>query len=460
MSDSDALHLVGARVLDPSLSLDAVRTIVVQSGVIAEISDAGFSATADAAQIDCTGMVLCPGFIDPHVHLREPGELHKETLATGLAAAAAGGFTAVAAMPNTLPPLDDPARVRALIDSAARACGVRCYPIAAVSMGRAGEALAPLRSMATAGAVAFSDDGCCTRSLKTLYHAARLCADMPQPFMSHCDDVSFSGALMHEGELSDYLGVAGSPSLSEAAIAARDLLVAQATGKTLHICHVSAKETLQVLRWAQSLGIRASGEVTPHHLHLTDESLRRFDARYRVNPPLRAREDVSAMRQAVRERTIRIFASDHAPHAEEDKQPPLSHACTGFSGLETAVGATFEALRGVPLDVMVENYSSNVAGLLNVRGGTLAPGSPADITGLYLQRPWTVNAQAFKSKGRNSAFAGLTFQVRPALTIVAGRIVYAPEGMVPPQTTAPAYARGSRAELQAHGAELRGRLHA
>jgi dihydroorotase len=416
---------VGARVVDSVLGLDAIRTIVVRNGVVTALLD-GAPAAPDphTERVDCAGMVLCPGFIDPHVHVREPGDTHKETLKTALAAAAAGGFTAIAAMPNTRPALDDAASVTRLIKDAALLGGPRCYPIGAVTKAREGQALAALRSMAAAGAVAFSDDGAATASLKALYHAAKLVADLPQAFLSHCDDASFDGALMHEGEVSDLLGVPGSPALAEAAVAARDLLVAQATGKRWHLCHVSTRMTLEVLRWARGAGVRATAEVTPHHLQCTHEALLGFNAAMRVNPPLRTAADIAALRAAVLEGTITVFASDHAPHAAWEKEPPLSHACVGFSGLETAVGATFDALADAPLTTMVANFSSNVAGLLGVRGGTLAVGAPADITGLYLDRQWTVEPERFLSMGKVTPFAGRTFKVQPALTVVGGAIVY------------------------------------
>jgi len=424
MSSREDRDFVGARVVDPTQGLDAIRTIVVRNGVIAAVrDDAASSSDQTVERIDCAGMILSPGFIDPHVHLREPGDEHKETLASGLAAAAAGGFTAVAAMPNTNPPCDDADAVQRLRAAAALAGSVRCYPVGAVTLGLEGRAIAGLREMAAAGAVAFSDDGSTTSSLKALYHAARLVADLPQPFLSHCDDPSFAGALMHEGAVADMLGVPGDPSLAEAAIAARDLLVAQATGKTWHLCHVSAQETLEVLRWARSRGIKATGEATPHHLQCSEECLRGFSARMRVHPPLRTEQDVDALRDAVRDGTITVFASDHAPHTVEDKELPFAHAAVGFSGLETAVAATFDALGSVSLNTMIENFSTNVAALLGVPGGTLKVGSPADITGLYLDRPWTVDSSAFRSKGRVTPFEGRTFAVRPALTVVAGVVV-------------------------------------
>jgi dihydroorotase len=415
---------VGARVVDPMLKLDAVRTVVVRAGVVAALlEDAPASADPDTERIDCAGMVLCPGFIDPHVHMREPGDSHKETLLTGLAAAAAGGFTAVAAMPNTRPALDHPDRIARLQADAAALGGPRCYPVGAITLDRDGQRIAPLRGMAAAGAVAFSDDGLATSSLKALYNAARYVADLPQAFLSHCDDPSFADGLMHEGIVSDRMGVPGSPAVSEAAIAARDLSVAYATNKTWHLCHVSAAQTLGVLQWARASGLNVTAEVTPHHLQCTDELLAGFNARLRVNPPLRSAADSAAMRTAVVRGIITIFASDHAPHTDSEKQPPLSHACVGFSGLETTVGATFNALGDVPLSTMVANFSSNVAALLGVPGGTLAPGAPADITGLYLQRPWTVDPTRFHSKGRVTPFEGMTFSVKPALVVVGGDIV-------------------------------------
>ena len=414
---------VGARVVDPSIGLDAIRTIVVRRGVVAALLEGAPAATdADSERIDCAGMVLCPGFIDPHVHLREPGDAHKETLQSGLAAAAAGGFTAVAAMPNTRPALDAPERIVQLRADADRIGGTRCYPIGAITLERAGERIAPLRAMAAAGAVAFSDDGAATRSLKALYNAARYALDLPQPFCSHCEDPDLHG-LMNEGETSDRLGITATPPLSEAAIAARDIMVAQATGKRWHLCHVSARHTVELVRWARSANVAVTAEATAHHLSCTDDMLAGFDARLRVNPPLRSGEDVTALRRAVADGTITIFASDHAPHADSEKAPPLSAACAGFSGLETAVGAMFDALPDVELATMVANFSTNPAALLGIAGGTLKAGSPADITGLYLQRPWTVDPARFHSLGRVTPFAGMTFSVRPALTVVGGRVI-------------------------------------
>ena len=415
---------VGARVIDPALDLDAIRTIVVRRGVITALLEGAPAATdADTERIDCAGMVLCPGFIDPHVHLREPGDTHKETLATGLAAAAAGGFTAVAAMPNTRPALDMAERVSVLRADAAALHGTRCYAIGAITIDRAGTDIAPLRSMAAAGAVAFSDDGAATRSLKALYNAARYVLDLPQPFLSHCDDPSFASGLTNAGDISDLLGIAATPSVSESAIAARDIMVAQATGKRWHLCHVSAAQTVELLAFARAAGTNVTGEVTPHHLQCTDDLLAGFDARYRVNPPLRTAADTAALRKAVADGVITVFASDHAPHAASEKEPPLGHACVGFSGLETAVAATFDALAGLNIATLISNFSTNPASLLGVLGGTLAPGTPADITGLYLQRPWTVDTARFRSKGRVTPFAGKTFEVKPALTVVGGAVL-------------------------------------
>ncbi len=434
---------VGARVVDPKLGLDAIRTIVVRRGVVVALLEGAPSATdADNERIDCAGMVLCPGFIDPHVHLREPGDPLKETLATGLAAAAAGGFVAVAAMPNTNPSLDSPQLIERLRADADSLRGTRCYPVGSITLGRAGTHIAPLRSMAAAGAVAFSDDGASTKSLKALYNAARYAVDLPQPFLSHCDDASFADGLMNEGVVSDRLGVPGTPGIAEAAIAARDILVAQATGKRWHLCHVSAAQTVEVLRWARRAGIDVSGEVTAHHLQCTDEMLAGFDARYRVNPPLRTAEDTAAMRKAVADGVITVFASDHAPHTATDKEQPLSAACVGFSGLEVAVAATFHALPQIDLNTMIANFSANPAALLGVPGGTLEPGSPADITGLYLQRQWTVEPQHFLSKGKVTPFAGMTFSVKPALTVVGGSVVMR-DGEVRAKPVAHAAARGT-----------------
>jgi dihydroorotase len=377
--------------------------------------------------LDAGGSVVAPGFIDMHVHLRDPGQTHKETLATGLAAAAAGGFTAVACMPNTEPALDTAGLLKDVASRAAAANGARLYPIAAITRGRAGTELTPYHILAQAGAVAFSDDGTTVADPRVLRNAALYASDLTQPFISHCEDASLKGsAVMNEGRQSLQLGLAASPSLAEDIIVARDLLIAGETGKAWHIAHVSTATSLDLLRWARARGVNATCEVTPHHLTFNDDRFEDYRATAKVNPPLRGSDDAAALRAAVRDGTIDVFASDHAPHAADEKAQLLSEAPVGFSGLEIAIGAYAHALAGLALERFIAASSTNPARILGVEGGTLRIGSPGDVT-IFADRPWTVDPATFRSKGKNTPFAGMTLPRRAIATIVGGRIVYALE---------------------------------
>ncbi len=413
----------GGRVVDPSLGIDGLLDVRIEAGRIVEIGehlDAGGAPTVDAS-----GCVVAPGFIDMHVHLREPGQTHKETIATGLAAAAAGGFTAVACMPNTEPALDSPALLRDVRDRAAAAGGTRLYPIAAITRGRAGTELTPYHVLAEAGAVAFSDDGATVEDPRVLRNAARYAADLEAPFISHCEDAHLKGdAVMNEGAQSLRLGLPASPGLAEDIIVARDLLVAGDSGKNWHIAHVSTATSVDLIRWARGRGIRATCEVTPHHLILGDDRFEDYRATAKVNPPLRGAADAAALREAVRDGTIDVFATDHAPHAADEKAQLLSEAPVGFSGLEIAIGAYALAVPGLPLDRFVALASTNPATILGVEGGSLRVGAIGDVT-IFAQRPWTVEPAAFRSKGKNTPFAGMTLPRRPVATIVGGNVVFA-----------------------------------
>jgi dihydroorotase len=416
-----ALLVRGGRVVDPSQSLDAVCDVLLRDGVVAAIGE--HLTAADARVFDATGAFVAPGFIDMHVHLREPGQTHKETIATGSAAAIAGGFTAVACMPNTEPALDSPAlitEVRRLAEAAGLA---RVYPIAALTRARAGKELAPYWRLHDAGAVAFSDDGFPVRNPHVLRQAALYAREVPGVFISHCEDDDLRGdAVMNEGARSFELGLAGSPGLAEDVNVARDVLIAGDTQKAFHIAHVSTAMSVELLRFGRAAGIAVTCEVTPHHLCLDDARFDRFRADAKVNPPLRREADVRALRDAVRDGMIDAFATDHAPHTREEKAQLLAEAPVGFSGLEIALGAYAFALPDLPPERYVGLLSTNPARILGVAGGTLRVGAPADVT-VFADRPWRVDAATFHSLGRNTPFDGATLPRRAIATIVAGELL-------------------------------------
>ena len=399
-----------------------MRDLIIDNGFISEIAE--HAEIGDARVVDATGTYVAPGFIDMHVHLREPGLTHKETVATGVAAAVAGGFTAVACMPNTEPALDSATIVLDVLRRAEAAGLARVYPIGALTKARAGKELAPYHLLVDAGCVAFSDDGTTVASALVLRNAARYASDLSAIFVSHCEDDDLkSDAVMNEGASSARLGLVGSPGLAEDIIVARDLLIAEDTGKPWHIAHVSTATALDLMRWARSRGVRATCEVTPHHLLLLDDRFDHYRADAKVNPPLRAERDRRALIAGVKDGTIDVFATDHAPHGLDEKAQLISAAPVGFSGLEIALGAYAYALPDVPLTRMVELHSVNPARILGVPGGTLAVGNVADVT-IFADRPWTVDARLFHSKGKNTPFDGATFPRRAIATIVGGAVVY------------------------------------
>ncbi len=416
-----ALLVRGGRVIDPSQSLDAVCDVLLQGGIVVEIGE--HLAAPGAREFDATGTVVAPGFIDMHVHLREPGQTHKETIATGSAAAVAGGFTAVACMPNTEPALDSPALVAEVRRLAERAGLARVYPIAAITRGRAGAELAPYWRLHDAGAVAFSDDGFPVANPHVLRQAALYARDVPGTFISHCEDGALRGeAVMNEGARSFELGLAGAPGLAEDVNVARDVLICGDTQKPFHIAHLSTAMSVELLRFGRAQGIAVTCEVTPHHLCLDDARFDRFRADAKVNPPLRRESDVKALREAVRDGTIDVFATDHAPHTREEKAQLLADAPVGFSGLEIALGAYASALPDLPLGRFVSLLSTNPARILGIPGGTLLVGAPADLT-VFADRPWRVDASKFYSLGKNTPFDGTTLPRRALATIVGGELV-------------------------------------
>jgi len=426
----------GGRVIDPASGLDAVRDILIENRFVTQIGE--HVDPGDARVVDAAGCIVAPGFIDMHVHLREPGQTHKETIASGSAAAVAGGFTAVACMPNTDPALDSPGVVADVLRRAEAAALARVYPIGAITRNRAGEELAPYHLLADAGCVAFSDDGATIANPRVLRNAARYAADIDAVFISHCEDAHLKGdAVMHEGAASARLGLEGSPGLAEDIIVARDLLIAEDAGKRWHIAHVSTARSLDLVRFARSRGVRVTCEVTPHHLLLLDDRFDGYRADAKVNPPLREDGDRAALLAGVRDGTIDAFATDHAPHGLDEKAQLLEAAPVGFTGLEIAVGAYAAALPDLSLDRYIALMSTNPARILGVPGGSLGVGSLGDVT-IFAERAWTIDARLFHSKGKSTPFDGATFGRRPVATLVDGFVVFEHGRVMPRDEGVPA----------------------
>ncbi len=398
----------GGRVIDPAQELDRRLDVRVENEKIVELGE-HLTPSEDEVVFDASGAYVAPGFIDMHVHLREPGFPEKETIATGCAAAVAGGFTAVACMPNTQPAIDEKAVLKKVLDAAKGAALARVYPIAAITRGRAGRELLDYAALAAADAVAFSDDGQAVDDGGILFEAAVRARDVAHPFISHCED-----------ERLKRLGA----SAAEDVVVARDLIIAQATRKAWHIAHLSTTESLALLRWARSRGNAATCEVTPHHLCFTDDLIAQWNGKANVNPPLRRESDAAALREGVRDGTVDAFASDHAPHESREKTRSVDRAAPGFSGLEVAAGAYALAVPDLSLMRYVALLSTNPARILNVGGGSLRLGVPADMT-IFADRPWTVDTAHFYSKGRCTPFEGKRLPRKAIATIVGGRIVMA-----------------------------------
>ncbi len=428
-----ALLVRGGRIVDPSQSLDAVRDLLLRDGIVVALGE--HLAAPEAVEFDAAGAIVAPGFVDMHVHLREPGQTHKETIATGSAAAVAGGFTSIACMPNTEPALDSPALIAEVRRLAKAANLARVYPIAAITRARGGKELAPFWRLHDAGAVAFSDDGFAVENPRVLRQAALYARDVPGVFISHCEDAALRGdAVMNEGARSFELGLSGAPGLAEDVNVARDVLISGDTRKPFHIAHLSTAMSVELIRFGRAQEITVTCEVTPHHLCFDDARFDRFRADAKVNPPLRRERDVRALREAVRDGTVDAFATDHAPHTREEKAQLLAAAPVGFSGLEIALGAYAFALPDLPLKRFVALCSTNPARILGLAGGTLAIGAPADVT-VFVDRPWRVDAAKFYSLGKNTPFDGALLPRRALATIARGELVMA-NGVVRAHATA------------------------
>ena len=426
-------YIKGARIVDPASGRDEKGDLFVHNGVFAEVPA---NLPADCGIVEAAGLVAVPGLIDLHVHLREPGNEAAETVASACLAAVRGGFTTIVAMPNTNPPMDTPEQVRNLAAKAAAVNLCHVLPAPCVTQGRAGHQMADLPALARAGAVAFTDDGSTVGDSAILAEALRQGASLHRPIMDHALDPKIAGhGVMHEGARSAKLGLPGISSEAENVIVARNLALAGETGGAVHIQHLSTRESVALIRDARRKGIRASAELTPHHLALTDDDIVADRAdRFKMNPPLRSRADRDALQEGLLDGTIACFATDHAPHTAESKARGFLGAPFGIIGLETAIGVTFSTLvssgRMRILD-WVARWTTGPAAILGLPAPRLATGYPADVTLVDVETPWEVRSSSFASKSRNTPFEGWTLRGRAAYTFCAGRLCHFPNSTTP-----------------------------
>lgn len=425
--------LTGARVIDPAQKIDANMDVLLENGKIAKIgSDLLKSVKSRDSEkvkiIELTGMILTPGLIDMHTHLREPGFEYKETVASGAAAAVAGGFTSIACMPNTSPVNDNRSITEFIRRKAAEADLANVYPIGAISKNSEGSQLTEYWDLKDAGVVALSDDGKPVMDAALMRRAMEYAYSLELPIISHCEDINLSGGgLMNEGYYSTILGLGGIPSIAEEVMVARDISVTEFTKTCVHIAHVSTAGSVRLIREAKKRGLRVTAETAPHYFTLTDESLQSYDTNLKVNPPLRSAQDVAAIKEGLADGTIDVIACDHAPHGRTDKELEFEYAANGISGLETSLALSLNLIKEevLPWPELIAKMSPNPARILNLSKGTLQAGADADITVIDPQLKWTVDVKAFRSRGKNSPFHGRKMQGRAILTIVGGEIKYA-----------------------------------
>jgi dihydroorotase len=427
----DRVLLRGGRIVDPSQGLDLVGDVLLAGGTVEAIGPReriGDVSRDGLEEIDCTGLVVAPGFVDVHCHLREPGREEVETIATGARAAAAGGFTAVCAMPNTDPVTDNQAAVGFVLRQGQRANAARVYPIGAITIGQMGEKLAEFGEMIAAGAVAVSDDGKPVANAQLMRTALEYARTFGVPVADHCEEPTLAkGGAMNEGIVSARLGLKGIPDEAEEIMAIRDILLARRTGGHVHLCHMSTRGSVELIRWGKERGINVTAEVCPHHISLTEEAVEGYDTNAKMNPPLRTAEDVEALQQAVRDGTIDVIATDHAPHHYDEKEREFADAPNGIVGLETAlaVNITWLVKPGIiDVPLLVERMACAPARIFRLPGGTLRRGAAADVTVFDPAAEWTVDPRGFLSKGRNSPWAGHTLTGRVIATLVDGRVIH------------------------------------
>ncbi len=416
------LLLQNVRLIDPSQGLDQVADLLLEDGKIAGI---GEHLSAEGAEVvDGTGLVAAPGLVDMHVHLRDPGLTYKEDVYTGCRAAAAGGITSLLAMPNTKPAMDTPETVRELLERA-KTADAAVYTAACITKGLKGEELTDLAGLREAGAIALSDDGRPVVNTRRLLEALEQAPALGMVITAHCEDLYLAaGGLMNEGEVSRRLGVPGIPAAAEDCGTAREIAAAASIGAPIHICHVSTKGSVELIRDAKARGVKVTAETGPHYLLLTEEALEKRDADYRMNPPLRREEDRLALIEGLKDGTLDAIATDHAPHSPEEKADFMK-APNGSIGMETSLAATLTALEGeLSLSEIVAKMSWNPARILNIPAGTLQVGAPADVVLFDPEKRWTVDENALHGKSKNTPFKGMTLKGKVAMTIFHGRVVY------------------------------------
>ena len=424
----EALLIEHGRVVDPVTGLDREMDVLLREGRVAAVAAPGKLAGAARRTIQAEGLIVAPGFVDMHVHLREPGQSHKETIVTGTAAAAAGGFTSVCAMPNTSP-VNDSVEITRWMRARERGATVNLFPIAAATVASQGKELTDFAALKEAGVVAVSDDGKPILDDKLMHDALRRAAKLKIPVVQHAEDSRLTaGCSMNAGAASFRLGLHGMPNTAEANVVERDIALSRDTEGHLHVAHISTREALDAVRRAKKGGLRVTAEVTPHHFTLVDENIGEFDTNYKMNPPLRSAADRDALIQGIVDGTIDAIATDHAPHAFHEKQVEFERASFGITGLETALPIAITVLHhhfGLPLGRIVELLSSKPATIFNLEGrGTLAEGAHADVTIFDPNRKWIFDVVQSRSKSRNTPFNGWTFTGRVVATIVAGEVVY------------------------------------
>lgn len=417
--------LVGGRVIDPASGVDGERTVWIEDGRIASVEAPGALAS-DAQTIDCTGCWILPGFVDLHVHLREPGEEHKETIETGARAAVCGGFTTVVAMPNTKPVIDSAALVEFVLQKSDEAGLARVVPSAAVTVGQKGELITQMAELAEAGAVLFTDDGRPVANAGVMRRALEYATLVDKPIMVHEEEPTLSGGCMHEGDVSLRMGLKGIPAAAEDVMVLRDVELAALTGGRVHIGHLSTAQSVRAVRDAKARGLPVTAEATPHHFSLTHEAVDGYDTFAKMAPPLRTAADVEAVIEGLVDGTIDAIATDHAPHATVDKEVEFNRAANGIIGLETAFGLTMKLVHEGRLSAVraVELLATAPAKLVGLPAGTLAPGAAADVAVVRPDAQWTVSPASFQSKSRNSPFVGATLKGAVERTYVGGLEVW------------------------------------
>jgi dihydroorotase len=421
-----ALWIRNARILDPAAKRDSVGDLFAVGGRVA----AGLSAAEGkkAVKIDAKGLVAAPGLVDIHVHFREPGQTHKETISTGSRAAAAGGFTTVVCMPNTTPPADNAGTIQYIMDAIRRDSLVKILPTGCITIGMKGDTLAPIGSLKRAGVVAITDDGDCVQSNELMRRAIEYARMFDLPVMDHCQDESMTeGAVMNEGDMSIRLGLRGWPNAAEDVIVSRNVILSAYTGAHIHMQHISSARSVEILRRAKADGVRVTGEATPHHIALTDDALATYDTNFKMNPPLRTEADRRAIIAGLRDGTLDCIATDHAPHTDYEKDKEFDYAPNGIIGLETALAVVLEVLvrqSKFKLSHAIDLMTRRPAALLGLPAGTLAVGAAADICLFDPDEAWTYDSKAGQSKSSNSPWNGKTLRGRVKTTIVDGRVVY------------------------------------